>query len=130
MPENNPQNTLIKQVKEHLRFYRYTDVKNQSVRALARYCRVTEQTIFNWLKGKTMPNRAKLKLMQEWLEQRKPLTNPRELDTMPLDLRKGLRMTPILFLPCILDLVVYYICGRRRNDVISRRFFCFRPVVS
>lgn len=59
---------IFEPLKRHLNFYKYQ--KDHTVRELAAYCRVTEQTIYNWLKGKTRPSRAKIKLLQEWLESR------------------------------------------------------------
>ena len=61
--------TIFERLREVLRFYKHQS-PDYTVRNLARYCRVTEQTIFNWLKGKTRPNQAKFGLIQEWLESR------------------------------------------------------------
>jgi len=69
MPENEPRGSLFERLKEVLRFYRYAD-PNYTLRNLAQYCRVSEKTIYNWLKGKTRPKQAKLRLIQEWLDSR------------------------------------------------------------
>lgn len=39
---------------------------------LARYARVSRDTIYRWLKRKTTPKEHKLKLIQEWLSHRNP----------------------------------------------------------
>lgn len=69
MSQNNPELTTFERLRRVLRFYRYAEPA-YTVRNLARYCRVTEQTIFNWLKGKTRPTQAKIKLIEEWLDSR------------------------------------------------------------
>ena len=69
MPRNESRSPILERLKEVLRFYRYSD-PNYTLRNLAQYCRVSEKTIYNWLKGKTRPKQAKLRLIQEWLESR------------------------------------------------------------
>lgn len=69
MPQNGLELAIFERLREVLRFYRYSDPA-YTVRNLARYCRVTEQTIFNWLKGKTKPTQAKVRLIEEWLNSR------------------------------------------------------------
>ena len=69
MPQNGSRSPMLERLKEVLRFYRYSD-PNYTLRNLAQFCRVSEKTIHNWLKGKTRPKQAKLKLIQEWLESR------------------------------------------------------------
>ncbi len=81
MPENSLEKALFEELREHLRFYKWT--KGHTVRELAAYCRVTEQTIFNWLKDKTRPKQAKLRLIEEWLTQRKDLTRQSGSDILP-----------------------------------------------
>ena len=69
MPKNEPRSPIFERLKEVIGFYRYSD-PHYTARNLAQYCRVSERTIHNWLKGKTMPKQAKLRLIQEWLESR------------------------------------------------------------
>ncbi|MBL7092102.1 MAG: helix-turn-helix domain-containing protein [Candidatus Omnitrophica bacterium] len=69
MPKNESRSPILERLKEVLGFYRYAD-PNYTLRNLAQYCRVSEKTIYNWLKGKTRPKQAKLRLIQEWLESR------------------------------------------------------------
>ena len=69
MPQNEPEMALFKRLKEALAFYKYQEPA-YTVRNLAQYCRVTERTVFNWLKGKTEPTQAKIRLIEEWLESR------------------------------------------------------------
>lgn len=38
---------------------------------LARYVRVSRDTVYRWLNKKARPKEQKLKLIQEWLDQRK-----------------------------------------------------------
>ena len=67
--KNGLTSPVFKRLKEVLRFYRYQE-PSYTLRSLAQFCRVSEKTIDNWLKGKTRPKQAKLRLIQEWLESR------------------------------------------------------------
>ena len=69
MPKNELRSPILERLKEVLGFYRYSD-PNYTLRNLAQYCRVSEKTIYNWLKSKTRPNRLKMRLIEEWLESR------------------------------------------------------------
>ncbi len=69
MVENGSRTPILERLKEVLRFYRYAD-PNYTLRNLAQYCRVSEKTIYNWLKGKTRPKQVKVRLIQDWLDSR------------------------------------------------------------
>lgn len=69
MPKNEPELALLERLKEVLGFYRYSG-PSYTLRNLAQYCRVSEKTIYNWLKDKTRPKQNKMRLIQEWLESR------------------------------------------------------------
>ncbi|UCB56523.1 MAG: helix-turn-helix domain-containing protein [Candidatus Omnitrophota bacterium] len=70
MPQNSSELAIFERLREHLGFYKYADVEHQSVTALAKYCRVSRRTIYNWLNSKTKPKQAKLKLIKEWIDSR------------------------------------------------------------
>lgn len=69
MAENGSRSPILERLKEVLRFYRYSSL-DYTLRNLAQYCRVSEKTVYNWLKGKTRPKQAKLSLIQQWLDSR------------------------------------------------------------
>ena len=60
---------ILEQLRQVLGFYKYQD-SAYTARNLAQYCRVSEKTIYNWLKGKARPTQAKLRLIEEWLDSR------------------------------------------------------------
>ena len=69
MPKSSPELAIFERLREVLGFYKYGDPAF-TVRNLAQYCRVNERTVYNWLKGKTEPSQAKLRLIEEWLKTR------------------------------------------------------------
>jgi transcriptional regulator with XRE-family HTH domain len=47
---------------------------------LARYARVSRDTVYRWLNRKSRPKEQKLKLIQEWLNQRQNPANSSHID--------------------------------------------------
>jgi DNA-binding phage protein len=43
-----------------------------NIASLAKYARVSRDTVYRWLNRKAQPKEQKLKLIKEWLSQRQP----------------------------------------------------------
>ena len=60
-------NETIERLVSYWQLHRHFDA---NIADLARYARVSRDTVYRWLKGKALPKQQKLKLIQEWLNQK------------------------------------------------------------
>jgi len=64
----NQANEAIERLIAYWQLHRHFDA---NIADLARYVRVSRDTVYRWLNKKARPKGQKLKLIQEWLDQRK-----------------------------------------------------------
>lgn len=62
-------NKTIEELIAYWQLHRHFDA---NIADLARYVRVSRDTVYRWLNKKAQPKEQKLKLIQEWLSQRTP----------------------------------------------------------
>ena len=60
-------NKTIERLTAYWQFHRHFDA---NIADLAKYTRVSRDTVYRWLNKKAQPREQKLKLIQEWLSQR------------------------------------------------------------
>ena len=64
------QNQTNQTLQELIAYWQMHRHFNANMADLARYTRVSRDTVYRWLKHKNQPKQKKIKLIQEWLDQK------------------------------------------------------------
>ena len=66
---NRETNDIMEGLISYWQFHKQFDA---NITDLAKYARVSRDTVYRWLNRKAQPKEQKLKLIQEWLNQKTP----------------------------------------------------------